>query len=53
MKTIALIVAIVASSWAMTGCNTWAGVKEDVKDAGQATGKGIKKAGEKIQDVAK
>lgn len=38
----------------LTGCsNTWWGVKQDTKRAGQATGEGIEKAGEKLQDASK
>jgi predicted small secreted protein len=53
MKTIAWIAAAFALSLTLTACNTWSGVKQDAKEAGQAAGKGIEKAGEKIQDVAK
>ncbi|MBS0466654.1 MAG: entericidin EcnAB [Proteobacteria bacterium] len=44
---------VMALSLVLAGCNTWSGVKEDAKEAGQATGKGIEKAGEKIRDISK
>lgn len=48
------LLAALALSLTLAGCgNTWTGVKEDTKRAGQATGKGIEKAGEKIQEIAK
>lgn len=50
-KTTALLA--LALAFVLTGCNTWTGVKQDAKDAGQATGKGIEKAGEKIRDISK
>jgi predicted small secreted protein len=53
MKTIACIFAALTLSLSLGGCNTWSGVKQDAKQAGQAAGKGVEKAGEKIQDVAK
>ena len=47
-------VAAATAGLALSGCgNTWYGVKEDTKRAGQATGQGIEKAGEKIQEIAK
>ena len=45
MKTIAWIATALALSLSLAGCNTWSGVK--------AAGKGIEKAGEKVQDIAK
>jgi predicted small secreted protein len=53
MKTIAMIAAVFALALSATGCNTWSGVKQDAKVAGQAAGQGIEKAGEKIKEVAK
>lgn len=53
MKTIASIAALLALCIGLTGCNTWTGVKQDAKEVGQAAGRGIEKAGEKIQDVAR
>lgn len=53
MKSIALVFAVLAFSVSVTACNTWSGVKQDAKEAGQAAGQGIEKAGEKIKDVAK
>ena len=64
MKTIAWIATSLALSLTLAGCNTWQGVKQDAKEAGQATGRGIEKAGqaagrgvekagEKIQDISK
>jgi len=51
-KTVAFI--SLALAFALTGCgNTWSGVKQDTKRAGQATGQGIEKAGEKIQEISK
>lgn len=38
----------------LTGCsNTWSGIKQDTRRAGQATGQSIEKAGEKIQEISK
>ena len=45
--------AIAAAALTLAACNTWSGVKQDAREAGQAAGKGIEKAGEKVQDVAK
>ncbi|MBX3609080.1 MAG: entericidin EcnAB [Hydrogenophaga sp.] len=53
MKRIPWFIAAAAVCAALAGCNTWSGVKQDAKEVGQAAGKGIEKAGEKIQDVAK
>lgn len=53
MKTIAWIATALALSLSLVGCNTWSGVKQDAKEVGQAAGKGIEKAGEKVQDIAK
>ena len=53
MKRIAIIAAAFALSLTLGACNTWSGVKQDAKEAGQAAGKGIEKAGEKVQEVAK
>ncbi|MDP1685944.1 entericidin EcnAB [Hydrogenophaga sp.] len=53
MKTFACIVTALTLSLSIAGCNTWSGVKQDAKQAGQAAGKGVEKAGEKIQEVAK
>ena len=52
MKKIATLMGTIAVVLAVAGCNTWSGVKQDAKQAGQATGKGIEKAGEKIQQVS-
>ena len=53
MKKIAVFISL-ALAFALTGCgNTWSGVKQDTKRAGQATGHGIEKAGEKIQEISK
>ena len=47
-------IALAALVLALSGCgNTWYGVKEDTKRAGQATGQGIEKAGEKNQEIPK
>lgn len=64
MKTSLWMVTALTLSLSLAACNTWQGVKEDAKEAGQATGRGIEKAGqatgrgiekagEKIQDIAK
>ncbi|MDP2018750.1 entericidin EcnAB [Hydrogenophaga sp.] len=53
MKPIAWIAATLALSLTLAGCNTWTGVKQDAKEVGTAAGKGVEKAGEKIQGVAK
>ena len=53
MKRIAWIAAALALSATLAGCNTWTGVKQDAKEVGSAAGKGIEKAGEKIQGVSK
>ncbi|MDO9437380.1 entericidin EcnAB [Hydrogenophaga sp.] len=53
MKRIAFTAIAFALSLTLAACNTWTGVKQDAKQAGQAAGKGIEKAGEKVQDVAK
>ena len=45
---------VLALAFVLGGCsNTWSGVKQDTKNAGQATGKGIEKTGEKIQEISK
>ena len=53
MKTIAILASAIVMALSISGCNTWAGVKQDVKQAGQAAGSGIEKAGEKVQGVSK
>lgn len=53
MKRIAWITTAMAMVFALAACNTWSGVKQDAKEVGQAAGKGLEKAGEKIQGVAK
>ncbi|WP_332739673.1 entericidin EcnAB [Hydrogenophaga sp.] len=53
MKRIAWIATAFALSLTLAACNTWSGVKQDAKEVGTAAGKGIEKAGEKIQGVAK
>lgn len=53
MKRFAIIAAAFALSLTLAACNTWSGVKQDAKEVGQAAGKGIEKAGEKVQDIAK
>jgi predicted small secreted protein len=51
MKTVACTFAVVLSLSFLVGCgNTWTGVKQDTKEAAQATGRVIEKAGEKIQE---
>jgi predicted small secreted protein len=53
MKLTALIALMMAAAFALPGCNTWSGVKQDAKAAGHATGEGLEKAGEKIKEIAK
>ena len=50
-KLFTLLIATLSLS--LVGCNTWSGVKQDAKEVGSAAGRGIEKAGEKIQDIAK
>ena len=45
-KTTAFIALALAAL--LAGCNTWTGVKQDAKEVGQSTGKGIEKAGENV-----
>ena len=46
-----VIAALFAAAVTLTGCsNTWYGVKQDTKEAAQATGRVIEKTGEKIQE---
>ena len=53
MKSLSLVLAF-AAALVLAGCsNTWSGVKQDTKNAGQATGQAIEKTGEKIKDVSK
>ena len=52
MKTIAILASAIVMALSISGCNTWAGVKQAVKQAGQAAGSGIEKAGEKVQEVS-
>lgn len=53
MKRFAWIATAFALSLTLAACNTWTAVKQDAKEVGQAAGKGIEKAGEKVQDIAK
>jgi predicted small secreted protein len=53
MKRLAWIATAFTLSLTLAACNTWSGVKQDAKEVGQAAGKGIEKAGEKVQEVAK
>ena len=53
MKSIASIAIAFALSLTLAACNTWSGVKQDAKQAGQAAGQGIEKAGEKVKEIAK
>ncbi len=52
MKRFAAILGMFAMVFSLSACNTWSGVKQDAKEAGQATGRGIEKAGEKIQEIS-
>lgn len=48
-----LSVLLLASPLLLAGCgDTWQGVKKDTKENVRAVGKGVEKAGEKIQDAA-
>jgi predicted small secreted protein len=39
---------------ALTACSsTWSGVKQDTKEITHSVGKGLEKAGDKIQDMTK
>ena len=42
---------LLCCAFALAGCNTWSGVKQDAREVGHSTGKGIEKAGEKIQQI--
>lgn len=54
MKRITLCFATVATCLVLAACSsTWSGVKEDSKDIGHSVGKGLEKAGEKIQEMTK
>jgi hypothetical protein len=49
-KTHRRALAIAAlGAFAAFGCHTWQGVKEDTHNAVQGTGRGLKKAGEKLE----
>ena len=52
MKRFTAILGMFAMVFSLSACNTWSGVKQDAKEAGQATGRGIEKAGEKIQEIS-
>lgn len=52
MKRFAAILSVFALAFSLTACNTWSGVKQDAKEAGQATGRGLEKAGEKLQNAS-
>ena len=52
MKRFAAILGMLAGAFSLSACNTWSGVKQDAKEAGQATGRGLEKAGEKVQEVS-
>lgn len=52
MKRFAAILGVFALAFSLTACNTWSGVKQDAKEAGQATGQGLEKAGEKLQEAS-
>jgi predicted small secreted protein len=52
MKRFAAILGMLAVAFSLSACNTWSGVKQDAKEAGQATGRGLEKAGEKVQEIS-
>ncbi|MBS7349932.1 MAG: entericidin EcnAB [Comamonas sp.] len=52
MRKHILALITLALAFTLGACsNTWTGVKEDSKKAGHATGKGLEKAGEKLQQI--
>jgi predicted small secreted protein len=54
MKRITLWFTALTTCLVLAACgSTWSGVKEDSKDIGHSVGKGLEKAGEKIQDITK
>ncbi|EGI77487.1 hypothetical protein [Hylemonella gracilis] len=54
MKRITVCLAAVATCLVLAACSsTWSGVKEDSKEIGHSVGKGLEKAGEKIQEMTK
>lgn len=54
MKRFALWLTTLATCLTLAACSsTWSGVKEDSKEIGHSVGKGLEKAGEKIQDMTK
>ncbi|MFO6421196.1 entericidin EcnAB [Hylemonella sp. W303a] len=54
MKRITLCFGAVATCLVLAACSsTWSGVKEDSKEIGHSVGKGLEKAGEKIQEMTK
>ena len=51
-QVLALLV-LVGTSLALTACgDTWNGMKQDTSDNTAAVGRGMEKAGEKVQDTA-
>lgn len=54
MKKLLACISVLAVVLSVTACsNTWHGVKQDTKNAGKATGRGIERAGEKLQEISK
>jgi predicted small secreted protein len=54
MKRYTLWFSSLATCLVLAACsNTWYGVKEDSREITQSVGKGLEKAGEKIQDLTK
>jgi predicted small secreted protein len=54
MKRITLWFTALVTCLVLGACgSTWTGVKEDSKEIGHSVGKGLEKAGEKIQDITK
>ena len=52
-KSLFAVIAL-ALGLALGACsNTWSGVKQDTKKAGQATGQAIEKTGQKIEEISK
>jgi predicted small secreted protein len=47
------LVLIMGATLGLSACgDTWSGLKEDTSDNTAAVGRGVEKAGEKVQDAA-
>lgn len=52
-RAVALML-VLGCTFGLSACgDTWSGVKEDTKDNTAAVGRGMEKAGEKVQDATK